>query len=216
MVEASLEPDVRPWPGILTQPRRAMRMAADGRLWAGPTLAYIALALGMWLLATQTGAPPREWPPITGSDTGDILLGLAVVAFFTVLLPWGLGRLRGGQATLSDCFIVLLWSEIPLLALLPITGLGVALHGPAWWTMQGSLSRSEALFALPPTAIALKLALQGVAIWCGGLYVAGLSEVQGFTPRRVLLQIVIPIVALGVIAAIAAVVLVAQLEAPGR
>ena len=218
MVEASLQApdDVRPWPGILTQPRRALRAAADERIWVAPALLYLAVGVGVPVLRSLTGAPPSKVPPITGHPLGDVALSWVVLAVIVVIFPFGLGRLAGGRATLAEVFIVTLWGQVPgLLVLLPVHGLGLALHGSAWWSMQGSIFKSSAVLSQPVDATVLNTLRDVAYFWCLGLGIIGLSEVHRLPARRIFFVIILPLFVLGVIAAVAATILVAKSAAAG-
>lgn len=217
MVEASLQApdDVRPWPGILTQPRRALRVAADERIWVAPALLYLAVGVGVPVLRSLTGAPASKVLPITGHPLGDMALHWVVLAVI-VVFSFGLGRLAGGRATLAEVFIVTLWGQVPgLLVLLPVHGLGLTLHGRAWWSMQESIFKSSAVLSQPVDATVLNTLRDVAYFWCLGLGIIGLSEVHRLRARRIFFVIVLPLFVLGVIAAVAATILVAKSAAAG-
>ena len=133
MVEASLgaPDDVRPWSGILTQPRRALRVAADERLWVAPLVVGVGLRLALWGLGALTGEPPER--SLSGHPAGDVALLAAIVVLVVVIFPFGLGRLVGGRATLGEVAIVVLWTWLPALAVaLPINAEARAMLEARW------------------------------------------------------------------------------------
>jgi len=217
VVEASLPApdDVRPWPGLLTQPRRALRVAADERIWLVPLLVSLLASVAEWALRSQTGAPVPKLSP-TGHPLGDIALGWALFAVGTLVFGYGLGRMVGGRATLGAVFVVLLWSQLPAQVVrLPIDGLGVALHGSSWWSLDGSLFRATQLLSQPVDATILNTLLVVAGAWSLGLSVIGLSEVHRITTWRVVFLIALPLFALGLAAIVAATILVAKFAAAG-
>jgi hypothetical protein len=164
----------------------------------------------------KTGAPPPKHPPLTGHPIGDIALGWAFFGLTAAVFGFGCARLIGGHATLAEVFVVMLWSAVPSLALrLPIDGLGLALHGPAWWSMDGSLLRPSGLSALPAGAIVLRSIEDLLPFWGLALLVVGWSEVHRLPPGRILLLIVLPIFVIGIFTAMAATLIVARLSASG-
>ena len=217
MVEASLPApdDVRPWPGILNQPRRAMRVAADDRIWLGPMVVMLLVPVAGWALRSSTGAPAPK-VLLTGHPLGDIALGWAGFAIGTIVFGWGLGRMVGGRATLVEVCIVMLWQQLPWLLLqLPIDGLGVALHGSAWWSMPGSIFDSSKLLSQPADVTILRTIGIVAAAWSLGLSIIGLSEVHRISAWRVVFLIALPLFMVGVFTAVLATILVAKYAAVG-
>lgn len=202
---------VRPWPGILTRPRRAIRAAVDGRRW-WPALLYVLVPVASWLLreATGTQREPRAEVPLTGDQQALVTVLVACLApVALVILPWGFGRLLGGRGTLGEVFLAMIWAVLPATLLaFPIDVADVALHGGEDPAVGVDVFRPATLPALPfPTQVLVVLRWL-VYAWTLVLQVVGLSEVHRFSKVRALVTLVVPLFLLGMLAAIAGALLV--------
>jgi hypothetical protein len=169
---------VRPWPTIFTQPRRALRAAADGRHW-GPLLWLVLVTAASWLLrqdalADIDPAPAEDGQSLTESQRRALnLLGWVLVPVLTVLLPWFVGRLLGGCATVSEVCFIVLWSYVPWLAIGAPLELGAfAFYGGEDPRRGASLFEPATILALPPGPLALYLIGEIVSLWTLGLLAA--------------------------------------------
>jgi hypothetical protein len=208
---------LRPWPGILIYPRRAIRAAVDGRRWSVfvPIVALWA-ARGLLWYATEpdTEADPGETLTLI-QQASVVTIVVAILVAAGLLLPFILGRLFGGRGRLSDVVMAIDWSSLPqLLVGLPVDVSGVALHGPEWWSLGATVLWPATFLDIPPTAAALRSIEKLAGFWALGLFVIGLSEVHGISKRRAFLAIVLPLFVMGALAAIAITVMVASVRVP--
>jgi hypothetical protein len=195
-----------------------MRAAADGRHW-GPLL-FLPLVFGAtWLLRELTGThlAPAPRPDLTPEQQWTLhVIGWVIVPLVIVFLPWAIGRLAGGRASLLEVFFVVLWSNVPLLvATLPLEVASVAAYGAEDPRLAASTANYATVLALPPVALALYLLERVLELWTLGLMVVGLSEVQRFSAVRALVTLILPLFLLGFVAALAATLLVVSLSASG-
>jgi hypothetical protein len=116
------------------------------------------------------------------------LLGWVLVPVLTVLLPWFVGRLLGGCASVSEVCFLVLWSDEPWFAIGAPLELGAfAFYGGEDPRRGASLFEPATILALPPGPLALYLIGEIVSLWtlgllaaiAGALLITALSVVSG-------------------------------------
>jgi hypothetical protein len=183
-----------PWLSIWTEPRKTVRSIVN----TDPKFGFVILSaiygFPMALNLAQNfslGASVPAWAILLGALIICTLLGMIGITISTWLLHFT-GRWIGGRGSFQTVRTAVAWSNVPnvvtiLMGLIMVAMFGRAMFNPAFSATHFMGTQAGIVFIV--------FLLQAVAsIWGFVILLVGLSEVQGFSVWKALLNVLIPFV----------------------
>ena len=183
-----------PWLSIWTEPRKTVRSIVN----TDPKFGFVILSgiygFPMALNLAQNfslGASIPVWAILIGALIICILLGMIGITISTWLLHFT-GRWIGGRGSFQTVRTAVAWSNVPNVVTILMSLILVAMFGRAMFNAAFSATH---FMGTQAGIIFIVFLLQAVAsIWGFIILLVGLSEVQGFSVWKALLNVLIPFV----------------------
>ncbi len=183
-----------PWLSIWTEPRKTVRSIVN----TDPKFGFVILSgiygFPMALNLAQNfslGASIPLWAILIGALIICILLGMIGITISTWLLHFT-GRWIGGKGSFQTVRTAVAWSNVPNVVTILMSLIVVAMFGRAMFNAAFSATH---FMGTQAGIIFIVFLLQAVAsIWGFVILIVGLSEVQGFSVWKALLNVLIPFV----------------------
>lgn len=183
-----------PWLSIWTEPRKTVRSIVN----TDPKFGFVILSgiygFPMALNLAQNfslGASIPVWAILIGALIICIILGMIGITISTWLLHFT-GRWIGGRGSFQTVRTAVAWSNVPNVVTILMSLILVAMFGRAMFNAAFSATH---FMGTQAGIIFIVFLLQAVAsIWGFIILLVGLSEVQGFSVWKALLNVLIPFV----------------------
>jgi hypothetical protein len=192
-----------PWVTMLFSPRATIRHIIDtGR--GGEVSLLVVLSgvvFGLARMADRSAGEKEDLSTIIifSAILGPILNSLMFVIGSALLR--GTGSWLGGRASTPEIRAAMAWSTVPVIYGLPLWVVMIALMGRELFMKAYPSTESNAMLAI--TLTVLMVLFLGLEVWMVVLFLASLSEVQGFSVWKalantmlVLLAVLIPLAGL--------------------